>query len=147
MTYQLDGIECMAKSPDCPFERNGSGRKRMRRRARPTGMGRGFQPHPSGRLGALYANFDARQAAIYGRLIESFGRSRVRTYCCSNEMVDAVARGDILLAYNVQLSYAYAAAFVQSLITASGQAVAKGHIAPPPGALTLGTVLETERAS
>lgn len=58
--------------------------------------------------GYNYASFDARQAAIYGRLIESFGRSQVKTYCCSDEMVDAVARGDILLAYNVQLSYAYA---------------------------------------
>lgn len=59
--------------------------------------------------GYNYASFDARQAAIYGRLIESFGRSQVRTYCCSNEMTDAVQRGEILLAYNVQLSYAYAA--------------------------------------
>lgn len=58
--------------------------------------------------GYNYASFDARQAAIYGRLIESFGRSQVKTYCCSNLMVDAVARGEILLAYNVQLSYAYA---------------------------------------
>lgn len=58
--------------------------------------------------GYNYASFDARQAAIYGRLIESFGRSQVKTYCCSNVMVDAVARGEILLAYNVQLSYAYA---------------------------------------
>jgi iron(III) transport system substrate-binding protein len=59
--------------------------------------------------GYNYANFDARQAAIYGRLIESFGRSQVRTYCCSNVMVEAVRSGEILLAYNVQLSYAYAA--------------------------------------
>jgi iron(III) transport system substrate-binding protein len=58
--------------------------------------------------GYNYASFDARQAAIYGRLIESFGRSLVRTYCCSNEMVDAVGRGEIRMAYNVQLSYAYA---------------------------------------
>jgi hypothetical protein len=46
---------------------------------------------------------------LYGRLIESFGRGHIRLYCCSNTMVDAVARGDVLLAYNVQLSYAYAA--------------------------------------
>lgn len=59
--------------------------------------------------GYNYANFDSRQAAIYGRLIESFGRSQVKIYCCSNIMADAVGRGDILLAYNVQLSYAYAA--------------------------------------
>lgn len=58
--------------------------------------------------GYNYASFDARQAAIYGRLIESFGRSQVKSYCCSNLMVDAVRNGDIALAYNVQLSYAYA---------------------------------------
>lgn len=58
--------------------------------------------------GYNYASFDARQAAIYGRLIESFGRSQIKPYCCSNEMVDAVRRGEIRLAYNVQLSYAYA---------------------------------------
>jgi len=133
--------------------------------------------------GYNYANFDARQATIYGRLIESFGRSQVKTYCCSNEMVDAVARGDILLAYNVQLSYAYAgqragedvgvvlpsdfqaiqtrsamvtrdarnppdaAAFLEMLISARGQALSAAQIAPPTGSTTLGTVLDTERAS
>lgn len=56
-----------------------------------------------------YAEFDSREAPLYGRLIESFGRGHIRLYCCSNTMVDAVARGDVLLAYNVQLSYAYAA--------------------------------------
>lgn len=133
--------------------------------------------------GFNYANFDARQAAIYGRLIESFGRSQVKTFCCSNEMVDAVARGDILLAYNVQLSYAYAgqrtrpdlgvvlpsdyqaiqtrsamvsrdarnlqdaSAFLETLVSRRGQAIAGAQIAPPAGAETLGTVLDTERAS
>lgn len=146
-----------------------------------------------GRLGAYdieqsgsgynYANFDARQATIYGRLIESFGRSRVKTYCCSNEMVDAVARGDIRLAYNVQLSYAYAgqragqdvgvvlpsdfqaiqtrsamvtrdarnpldaAEFLDMLLSTRGQAIAAAQIEPPKGSTTLGTVLDTERAS
>lgn len=56
-----------------------------------------------------YAEFDSREAPLYGRLIESFGRGHIRLYCCSNTMVDAVTRGDVLLAYNVQLSYAYAA--------------------------------------
>jgi iron(III) transport system substrate-binding protein len=59
--------------------------------------------------GYNYAVFDARQSAIHGRLIESFGRIAVRTYCCSQDMVDAVARGEILLAYNVQMSYGHAA--------------------------------------
>jgi iron(III) transport system substrate-binding protein len=60
--------------------------------------------------GYVYASSDARQSATYGRLIESFGRSRIKTYCCSNEMVEAVAGRDILFAYNVQKSYAYAGA-------------------------------------
>jgi iron(III) transport system substrate-binding protein len=52
---------------------------------------------------------DSRQAALYGRLLESLGRADIRLYCCSDVMVDAVDRGEILFAYNVQLSYAYAA--------------------------------------
>ena len=59
--------------------------------------------------GYSFAAADSRQAALYGRLLESLGRSHVRLYCCSNVMVDAVDRGDIRFAYNVQLSYAYAA--------------------------------------
>lgn len=59
--------------------------------------------------GYNYAALDARQSAVHGRLIESFGRIAVRTYCCSQDMVDAVARGEIVLAYNVQMSYGHAA--------------------------------------
>jgi ABC-type Fe3+ transport system substrate-binding protein len=60
-------------------------------------------------IGYNYTEFDSRQSALFGRILESLGRSHVRLYCCSNEMVAAVQRGDVLLAYNVQLSYAYAA--------------------------------------
>lgn len=52
---------------------------------------------------------DSHQDALYGRLLEGLGRSDVRLYCCSNVMVDAVDRQEILFAYNVQLSYAYRA--------------------------------------
>lgn len=52
---------------------------------------------------------DSHQDALYGRLLEGLGRSNVRLYCCSNVMVDAVDRQEILFAYNVQLSYAYRA--------------------------------------
>ena len=55
-----------------------------------------------------FAASDSRQTAIYGRLLESLSRTDIRLYCCSNVMVDAVDRGEILFAYNVQLSYAYA---------------------------------------
>lgn len=59
--------------------------------------------------GYNFAAADSRQMAVYGRLLEALGRSSMRLYCCSNVMVDAVDRGEILFAYNVQLSYAYAA--------------------------------------
>lgn len=52
---------------------------------------------------------DSRQDALYGRLLEGLGRSEIRLYCCSNVMVDAVDRREIVFAYNVQLSYAYKA--------------------------------------
>jgi len=55
-----------------------------------------------------FAASDSRQTAIYGRLLESLSRTDIRLYCCSNVMVDAVDRGEVLFAYNVQLSYAYA---------------------------------------
>ncbi|HVJ04006.1 MAG TPA: substrate-binding domain-containing protein [Sphingomonas sp.] len=59
--------------------------------------------------GYNFAAADSRQMVIYGRLLEALGRASTRLYCCSNVMVDAVDRGEILFAYNVQLSYAYAA--------------------------------------
>jgi iron(III) transport system substrate-binding protein len=67
--------------------------------------------------GYNFSASDSRQTSLYGRLIESLGRADVRLYCCSNVMVDAVDRGDILFAYNVQLSYAYAAQRAGSRIT------------------------------
>ncbi len=60
-------------------------------------------------VGFNYAEFDSRESSIFGRLIESLGRSNVQLYCCSNDMVRAVAEGTNVLAYNVQLSYALAA--------------------------------------
>jgi iron(III) transport system substrate-binding protein len=78
-------------------------------------------------IGYNYTEFDSHQSTLFGRLLESFGRSHMRLYCCSNEMVAAVQRGDVLLAYNVQLSYAYAAqrldANVGIVIPADFQAV------------------------
>ena len=59
--------------------------------------------------GYNFAADDARQHATYGRLLEGFSRMGMRTYCCSNTMLDALERGEIDFAYNVQMSYAYAA--------------------------------------
>ena len=58
--------------------------------------------------GYIFAERDSRESPLYGQLLESLGRSGVRLYCCSNTMVEAVASGEIVLAYNVQMSYAVA---------------------------------------
>lgn len=60
---------------------------------------------------------DSNQDALYGRLLEGLGRADIRLYCCSNVMVDALDRREILFAYNVQLSYAYKAQRAGSRIT------------------------------
>ena len=40
------------------------------------------------------------------RLIESLGRAGTRVFCCTSEMLDATASGDLVLSYNVIGSYA-----------------------------------------
>ena len=61
-------------------------------------------------LGYLFAFVDSLQANTFGRLLEAFGRSGAIATCCSAEIIDAVARGEYLLAYNVLGSYALARA-------------------------------------
>lgn len=61
--------------------------------------------------GYLFAFLDSEQSSTaYGRLLESFGRVGVRLECCSSDILEAVASGDVFLAYNVLGSHAYAAA-------------------------------------
>jgi iron(III) transport system substrate-binding protein len=57
-------------------------------------------------LGYLLAFADAQQATTFGRLFEAFGRSGAVATCCSAEIIDAVAEGRFLVAYNVLGSYA-----------------------------------------
>jgi len=61
-------------------------------------------------LGYLFAFADAQQATTFGSLIEAFGRSGVVATCCSAEIIDGVADGTYLIAYNVLASYALARA-------------------------------------
>ncbi len=61
-------------------------------------------------LGYLFAAQDARTSETYWRLSEVMGGLGTRLYCCSGTMIDAVARGEILVAYNVLGSYAAAQA-------------------------------------
>lgn len=61
-------------------------------------------------LGYLFAFFDSEQAATFGSLIEAFAHSHSVATCCSTEIIDAVAEGRFLIAYNVLGSYAVARA-------------------------------------
>jgi iron(III) transport system substrate-binding protein len=61
-------------------------------------------------LGYLFAFADSRQATTFGSLIEAFARSQAITTCCSAEIIDGVASGKYLIAYNVLGSNALARA-------------------------------------
>lgn len=61
-------------------------------------------------LGYLLAFADSLEATTFGGLMESFGRSGAVATCCSAEIIDAVIRGEYLIAYNVLGSYAMARA-------------------------------------
>ncbi len=57
-------------------------------------------------LGYLFAFADSQQATTFGGLIEAFARSGAVATCCSDEIIDGVATGRYLIAYNVLGSYA-----------------------------------------
>lgn len=59
-------------------------------------------------LGYLFATQDARTSESYWRLMEIMGSLRAKLFCCSSDMIEAVARGEIAVAYNVLGSYARA---------------------------------------
>jgi two-component system sensor histidine kinase TctE len=59
-------------------------------------------------VGYLFATQDSLQSSTYGRLIESFGRTRVRLECCTLALFEAIERGELLLGYNLLGSYARA---------------------------------------
>lgn len=64
-----------------------------------------YDIHLSG-VGYLFATQDAQRGYQFSRLIESFGRAGARTYCCTLEVVDRVASGELVYGYNVIGSYA-----------------------------------------
>ncbi len=59
-------------------------------------------------LGYLFATQDSRQSETFWRLIEVMGGLGARLYCCSSDMIEDVAAGQLALAYNVLGSYAAA---------------------------------------
>ena len=61
-------------------------------------------------LGYLFAFLDSRQATTFGSLLEAFDRTGAVATCCSAEIIDGVASGRYLVAYNVLGSYALARA-------------------------------------
>lgn len=61
-------------------------------------------------LGYLFAFADSQQATTFGSLIEAFARGQAVTTCCSSEIIDQVASGKYLIAYNILGSYALARA-------------------------------------
>lgn len=58
-------------------------------------------------IGYLFAFFDAQQSSAFGRLLEGLGRARARLYCCTGELLDDIASGELLVGYNLLGSYAY----------------------------------------
>ncbi|KEO50975.1 ABC transporter substrate-binding protein [Thioclava pacifica] len=61
-------------------------------------------------LGFLFAFVDSQEASTFGALMEAFARSGAVATCCSAEIIDGVARGRYLIAYNILGSYAAQAA-------------------------------------
>ena len=57
-------------------------------------------------VGYMFATQDAQRGFQAARLIESLGRAKAKTYCCTSDMVRDVADGKLVLAYNVIGSYA-----------------------------------------
>jgi iron(III) transport system substrate-binding protein len=56
--------------------------------------------------GYLFATHDARASDTYWRLTEVMGALDPKLYCCTSNMIDAVVRGELAIAYNVLASYA-----------------------------------------
>ena len=67
-------------------------------------------------LGYLFATQDARTSDSYWRLTEIMGNMQSRLYCCSSDMLNDVASGEIAVAYNVLGSYAAARIDLTDLI-------------------------------
>ncbi|MCH2094953.1 MAG: substrate-binding domain-containing protein [Rhodobacteraceae bacterium] len=57
-------------------------------------------------LGYLFATQDARTSETYWRLTEVMGSLNARLFCCSSDMINGVASGELSIAYNVLGSYA-----------------------------------------
>ncbi len=62
-------------------------------------------------IGYLLAFNDARQTtAVFGRLLEGMARASAVARCCTGEILEEVAKGNLYIGYNMLGSYAYEAA-------------------------------------
>ncbi len=105
-------------------------------------------------LGYLFAFVDAQEASSFGALMEAFARSGAVATCCSAEIIDGVARGDYLIAYNVLGSYAMAASAQYPnlgiiepkdyTLVLSRAAILPGHSATPDAAALLDFLLSSD---
>ncbi|MFC6672779.1 ABC transporter substrate-binding protein [Marinobacterium aestuariivivens] len=59
-------------------------------------------------VGYLVATQDEVTSSLSGRLKESLGRAFTQVYCCTSQLLDAIAEGDLVLGYNLLGSYALA---------------------------------------
>ncbi|EIM76081.1 periplasmic iron-binding protein [Nitratireductor aquibiodomus RA22] len=64
-----------------------------------------YDIHRSG-VGYLFATQDAQRGYQFSRLTESFGRARTKTFCCTLDILNGVASGELVFGYNVIGSYA-----------------------------------------
>jgi len=61
-------------------------------------------------IGYLFASYDARGTAIFGRLLEAFGRAGLVARCCTGELLADLSSGRLAIGYNLIGSYAVGAA-------------------------------------
>ena len=57
-------------------------------------------------VGYLFATQDIQRGYQFWRLVETFGRAGLQTFCCTSDILDKVANGELILGYNVIGSYA-----------------------------------------
>lgn len=57
-------------------------------------------------VGYMFATQDIQRGYQYWRLAESFGRAGLRTYCCTEDLLDGIHDGTLVYGYNAIGSYA-----------------------------------------
>lgn len=57
-------------------------------------------------VGYLFATTESMLSANFWRLAHALGLAEARLYCCTQDMLDSLSRGDVVIAYDVLGSYA-----------------------------------------